>query len=112
MRLSACPPPPPANSTRDGQVGNCLFLTMFSIAVYENDIFSLCETSNEFTHAFCLTKVHFHHSGLLKLNAVIFSLLLGSSPVWNRYPKGSHTTLASKHSIIAYDEIEDRICKE
>ena len=26
--------------------------------------------------------------------------------------KGSHTTWATKRSVIAYDEIEDRICEE
>ena len=28
------------------------------------------------------------------------------------YSKGSHTTWATKRSVIAYDEIEDRIRKE
>ena len=39
-------------------------------------------------------------------------VLLDLSPVWNCYPKGSHTKGATKRSIIAYDEIKDRICKE
>ena len=38
--------------------------------------------------------------------------MLGLYPVWNCYPKGSHTTEATKPSIIANDEIEDKICKE
>ena len=38
-------------------------------------------------------------------------ILLGSSQVWNRYPKGSHTKEATKRSIIAYDDIKDTICK-
>ena len=41
-----------------------------------------------------------------------FGDLLGLTQVWKRYPKGSHTTGATKRSVIAYDEIEDRICKE
>ena len=32
---------------------------------------------------------------------------LGLSPVWNHHRKG-----ATKHSIIVYDEIKDRICKD
>ena len=39
-------------------------------------------------------------------------VLLGLSPVWSGYPNGSHTKGATKPSIIAYDEIKDRICKE
>ena len=39
-------------------------------------------------------------------------MLLGLSPVWNHNLKGSHTTCAAKRSVIAYDDIEDRIRKE
>ena len=38
-----------------------------------------------------------------------FHDLLGLFPVWNNYPKGSYTAGATKRSIIAYDEFEDRI---
>ena len=37
---------------------------MLSTAKYENDLF--IETSHEFIHAFCLSKVQFSQSGLLK----------------------------------------------
>ena len=49
-----------------------------------------------------------------EIQAVLKSVcdLLGLSPVWKRYPKGSHTTGATKPLVIAYDEIEDRIFKE
>ena len=48
---------------------------MICITKYENDIFSLNETSNGFIHAFCLSKIHFHKPGSFKLikNAEIFS---------------------------------------
>ena len=62
----------------------------FTIAKYENDIFSLYETSNAFIHAFCHSKVHFQQSEPLKLIKIMlksFHVLLGLSPVWNRYPK-------------------------
>ena len=44
------------------------FRVCFTIAKYENDIFSLCESSNEFIDAFCHSKIHFHQTGGLKLN--------------------------------------------
>ena len=34
-----------------------------AMAKYENDIFSLFETSNEFIYALCLSKIHFHQPG-------------------------------------------------
>ena len=40
---------------------------MICITKYENDIFSLNETSNGFMHAFCLSKIHFHKPGSFKL---------------------------------------------
>ena len=45
---------------------------------------SLCETISVFIDAICYSKIHFHQ--LLKS----LHVLLGLSPVWNRYPKGSH----------------------
>ena len=36
------------------------FRACFTIANYENNIFSLCETSNAFIHALCHSKMHFH----------------------------------------------------
>ena len=47
---------------------------------------------------------------MLKSFHVLFSL----STVWNCYPRGyrSSTKGATKRSIIAYDEVEDRICEE
>ena len=95
------------------------FRICFTIAKYENDVFSLCETSNAFIHVFFLPfRNPFSSVRIVKIdfnNAEIFHVLLGLSPVWNRYPKGSHTTgpaTCTKGSIIAYDEIEDRLCKE
>ena len=35
------------------------FQICFSIEKYENASFSLCEISNEFIHALCLSEVHF-----------------------------------------------------
>ena len=67
-----------------------------------------------FIDAFCYSKIQFHQSGPFKLIKIMLksvNVLLGLSQVWNRYPKGSHTKEATKRSIIAYDEIKDRICK-
>ena len=53
--------------------------------------FLLCETSNAFIGAFCYSKIHFHPSGPFKsIKKMLKSLnvLLGLSPVWNRYQKG------------------------
>ena len=63
------------------------------MAMYENDMFLLCETSNAFIGAFCYFKIHFHPSGLFKsIKTMLKSLhvLLGLSPVWNCYPMGGH----------------------
>ena len=68
-----------------------------------------------FIDAFVYSKIHFHQSGPFKLIKTMLKslhVLLGLSPVRNHYPKGSHTKGATKRSIIAYDEIKDRICKE
>ena len=54
---------------------------------------SLCETINVFIDAFYCSKIHFHQLGPFKLIKTMFKslhVLLGLSPVWNRYPKGSH----------------------
>ena len=91
------------------------FRVGFTIAKYENGMFSLCETSNGFIDASCYSEIHIHQLGPFKfIKTVMKSLhvLLGLSSVWSRYPKGSHTKGASKRSIIAYDEIKDIICKE
>ena len=66
------------------------FQVCFVMAKYENDMFLLCETSNAFIRAFCYSKIHFHPSGPFKsIKTVLKSLqvLLGLSPVWNRYQK-------------------------
>ena len=66
------------------------------MAIYENDMFLLCETSNAFIGAFCYFKIHFHPSGPFKsiktmLKSLhVFIILLGLYPVWNCYPKGGH----------------------
>ena len=65
----------------------------FTIAKYENDRLSLCETINVFVDAFCYSKIHFHQLGPFKLIKTVLEYshgLLGLSPVWNRYLKGSH----------------------
>ena len=87
----------------------------FTIAKYENGMFSLCETSNAFIDAFCYSKIHFHQSGPFRLIKTMFNslhVLLGLSSVWNRYPTDSHTKRSTKRSTIAYDEIKDRIYLE
>ena len=69
------------------------FRICFTIAKYENVLFSLCETSNTFIGAFCYSKIHFHQSGQFKIFKLIKTMskslhvLLGLSSVWNRYPK-------------------------
>ena len=91
------------------------FCVCFTTAKYESHIFLSCETSNAFIHAFCHSKIHFHQHGQLKMIKTMlksFNVLLGSSPVWNCYLKGSQMAGATKRSIIAYDEIEDKICKD
>ena len=61
--------------------------------MYENDMFLICETSNEFIGAFCYSKIHFHPSGpFISIKRMLISLhvLLGLSLVWKCYPKGGH----------------------
>ena len=63
------------------------------MAMYENDMFLLCETSNAFIGAFCYSEIHFHPPGPFKsIKTMLKSLhvLLGLSPVWNCYIKGGH----------------------
>ena len=53
----------------------------------------LCETSNAFNSFVCYSKIHFHPSGPFKsIKTMLKSLLvlLGLSPVWNRYQKGGN----------------------
>ena len=72
------------------------FRVCFAMAKYENDMFLLCETSNAFIDAFCYSKIHFPPSRPFKpINTMLKSLhvLLGLSPVWNRYPKGDYLAL-------------------
>ena len=67
------------------------FRVCFAMAKYENDMFLLSETSNAFIDAFCCSEIHFHPSGPFKsIKTMLKSLhvLLGLSPVWNRYQKG------------------------
>ena len=69
------------------------FRVCFTIAMYENDMLSLCETINVFIDAFGYAKSHFQQLGpfrLIKTMLKSLHFLLGLSPVWNRYPKGSH----------------------
>ena len=52
------------------------FRVCFTIANYENNIFSLCEICNALIDAFCYSKIHFHQSGpfkLIKDNVEIFT---------------------------------------
>ena len=66
------------------------------MAMYENDMFLLSETSNAFIGAFCYSKIHFHPSGPLKSIKTMLKSLhvllikIGLSPVRNCYPKGDH----------------------
>ena len=65
----------------------------FTITKYENDMLSLCETINVFIDAFYYSKIYLHQSGPFKLIKTMLKslhVLLGLSPVCNRYPKGSH----------------------
>ena len=80
------------------------FRVYFTTAKYENDMFSLCETSNAFIDAFCYSKIHSHQPGPLKsIKTMLKSLhiLLGF------ISKGSLTKGATKRSIITYDEIKE-----
>ena len=41
-----------------------------------------------------------------------FRVVLGLSPLWNCYPRGSFTSGATTPLITAYDDIEDKIGQE
>ena len=43
------------------------FQVCFTFAKYENDMLSLCETTNVFLMLFCSFKVHYLHLGPFKL---------------------------------------------
>ena len=53
-----------------------------------------CETSNAFIVTFCYSKIHFHPLGpvnkSIKTMLKPLHVLLGLSPVWNRYQKGGN----------------------
>ena len=69
------------------------FRVCFAMAKYENDMFLLSETSNAFIGAYCYSKTHFHPSGPFKSIKTMLKplhVLIGLSPVWNRYSKGGH----------------------
>ena len=69
------------------------FRVCVAMAKYENDMFLLYETSNAFIGAFCYSKIHFHPSGPCKPVKIMLkslNVLLGLSPVWNRYQKGGN----------------------
>ena len=97
--------------------GNVLveFRVCFATAEYENDMFLLCETSDACICAFCYSKIHLHPSGpftSIKTMLRYLHVLLGLSPVWNRYQKGGQKKRTTVLSIIAYDEFKDRICND
>ena len=74
----------------------------------------ICETSDAFICAFRYSKIHHHPSGPFKSFKTMLRylhVLLGLSPVWNRYQKGSQKIGTTVLSIIAYDEFKDRICE-
>ena len=43
------------------------FRVSFTLANYENDMLSLCETTNEFIDGFCYSQTHFHQLGSFRL---------------------------------------------
>ena len=65
----------------------------FTFAKYENDMLSLCETTNAFIDVFCNSKIHFHQLGPFKLIKTMLTCLMFCK--WNHYPKGSHNTWAT-----------------
>ena len=75
-----------------------------STAKYENDMFSLYEISNEFIHAFHLSKIQIHQSGPLN-GLKLFTCVRFISSM-------ESLSKASKHLIIIRAKIEDRICNE
>ena len=82
------------------------FRVCFAMAEYENDMFLLCETSDACICAFCYSEIHLHPSGpftSIKTMLRYLHVLLGLSPVWNRYQKGGQKKRTTVLSIIAYD---------
>ena len=64
---------------------------------------------------FCYSKIHLHPSGSFKSIKTMLRylhVLLGLSPVWNRYQKGGQKIGTTVRSTIVYDEFKDRICKD
>ena len=62
-----------------------------------------------FVDSFLLFQFHFHQSGPFKLIATMLKslyVLLGLSPVWNRYPKG-----VTRKGLPNDDIIKDIVCK-
>ena len=51
------------------------FQVYFTFAEYENDMLSLCETTNVFIDAFRNYKIHFHQLGPFKLIKTILKSL-------------------------------------
>ena len=51
------------------------FRVCFALVNYENDMLSLCETTNVFVDAFCYSKFHFHQLGSFKLIKTMFKSL-------------------------------------
>ena len=75
------------------------------IAKYENDIFSLFEKPvGLFMFLHFQSPFSSFSSVKTGSNNAVFSLLLGLSPLWNRYSRSSRTTWATKRSVIGYDE--------
>ena len=69
------------------------FREFFAMAKYENDMFLLCETSNAVLVLYCFSKINFYPSGpfkSIKTMLKFLHVLLGLSPVWDRFPKGGH----------------------
>ena len=91
------------------------FRVFFTIAKYENgrSMKTICfrhlRHSLRLLMLFVIQKFHFYHSEPFKLIKTMLKSLhnvLGLSPVWNCYPKSSHTKGATKHSIITFDYIK------
>ena len=60
-------------------------------------------------------EIHFYQLvqfKLIKTTLKSIHVLLSLSPIWNCYPKGSSKKMATERSMIAYEEINDRICNK
>ena len=60
------------------------FRVCFAMAMYENDMFLLCETSNASIGAFCYSKIHFHLSGPFKSIKTVLKSLQSISKSFER----------------------------